>query len=218
MLEKEKTALDGSFRASKAALVVIDVQNDFCHQEGSISKKKKVDLTHVQRAVATLKTFIQKCRGSDVPIVFVRTTHSAWTDSPSWRARMEGDAEKMEICQPGSWGSDFYEIAPGEGDCIVTKHRYSAFVGTDLDLILRSRGIEYLFFGGVATNVCVETTLRDAFNLNYGVFLVEDCSGAFLPEEHEATLNNIRKYFGRVVTSKISLECRNEAEGEQRGA
>lgn len=205
-MQEEATMIpDGSFHPSKAALVVIDVQNDFCHPEGSLSKTKKIDLKHAYEAVATLKTFIERCRGFNIPIVFVRTTHSVWTDSPSWRTRMEGDAEKMEICRPGSWGGDFYEIRPAEGDCIVTKHRYSAFVGTDLDLILRSRGIEYLFFGGVATNVCVETTLRDAFNLNYRVFLVEDCCGAFLPQEHEATLNNVRKYFGRVVNSKFSL-------------
>jgi ureidoacrylate peracid hydrolase len=88
----------------------------------------------------------------------------------------------------------------------VTKHRYSAFVGTDLNLILRSKGIETLLFTGTVTNVCVETTARDGFNLDYNVILVEDCCGAYFPEEHVSTLTNISKYFGIVADSKTIME------------
>ena len=191
---------------SKTALIVVDVQNDFCHSEGVFSKYKKVDLAHAEQAVAKLSVFIEKCRELNLPIVFIKTTHSPWTNSPAWLTRMEGAGDKMGVCPPDSWGSDFYKVAPKEGDCIVIKHRYSAFVSTDLDLILRSRRIENIIVTGVVTNVCVETTARDGFNRDYNVILLEDCCGAFDDAEHAATLNNISKFFGTVTTSESLIK------------
>jgi ureidoacrylate peracid hydrolase len=190
--------------SSNTALLVVDVQNDFCHNQGVFSKYKSVTLDHVEQAVSNLSALIEKCREFDLPIIFVRTIHSAWTDSPSWLKRLEGAGEKMPICRPDSWGSNFYNVAPKEGDCTVTKHRYSAFIGTDLDLILRSKGLENILVAGVATNVCVESTARDGYHRDYNVILIEDCCGAYDKAEHAATLNNISKFFG-VVTSSETL-------------
>ena len=197
---------DLRIHSSKTALIVIDVQNDYCHGNGVFSKTKNVDLSHVQKAIAKLSSFIEGCRQADLPIVFVKTIHSDWTDSPSWRKRMAGAAEKMDICRSDTWGSEFYDVQPTAGDSIVIKHRYSAFVGTDLDLTLRSRGVETLLMTGVTTNVCVETTARDGCNRNYDIILVEDCCGAHDEAEHEATLNNIHKYFGKVAPARVIIE------------
>jgi len=196
-----------AFQLSSAntALLVVDVQNDFCHNQGVFSKYKSATLDHVEQAVSKLSALIEKCRQSNLPIIFIRTTHSDWTNSPSWLKRMEGAGEKMRICAPDSWGSDFYNVAPKEGDCIVTKHRYSAFIGTDLDLILKSKGIENILVTGVATNVCVESTARDAYHRDYNVILIEDCCGAYDNTEHGATLNNISKFFGTVTTSETLI-------------
>lgn len=187
--------------ALKTALIVIDVQNDFCDDEGIFSRVKRINMALVQKAVSSLLYFTERCRELGLPVIFVRTTHSKWTDSASWLGRVGGKIGRMGICAPDSWGCDFYKIKPHENDCIVTKHRYSGFFGTDLDLILRSRAVETLLVTGVATNVCVETTARDAYNRNYNVILVEDCCGAFDAGEHEATLVNMRNYFGTVATS-----------------
>jgi ureidoacrylate peracid hydrolase len=187
--------------ALKTALIVIDVQNDFCDDEGIFSRVKGINMALVQKAVSSLLLFTDRCRDLKLPVIFVRTLHSEWTDSASWLGRVGGKIGPMGICAPNSWGSAFYRIQPRETDCIVTKHRYSAFFGTDLDLILRSRAVESLLVTGVATNVCVETTARDAYNRNYNVVLVEDCCGAFDDEEHKATLINMRNYFGTVATS-----------------
>ena len=183
---------------------MVDVQNDFCHNQGVFSKYKSVTLDHVEQAVSNLSALIEKCRAFHLPIIFIRTTHSDWTNSPSWLKRMQDAAEKMRICAPESWGSEFYKVTPQEGDCTVTKHRYSAFIGTDLDLILGSRGIENILVTGVATNVCVESTARDGYHRDYNVILIEDCCGAYDNAEHAATLNNISKFFG-VVTSSETL-------------
>jgi ureidoacrylate peracid hydrolase len=197
--------------SSNTALLVVDVQNDFCHNQGVFSKYKSVTLDHVERAISNLSTLIEKCRNFDLPIIFIRTIHSTWTDSPSWLKRMEGAGEKMQICRPDSWGSNFFNVAPTEGDCIVTKHRYSAFIGTDLDLILKSQGVEFILVTGVATNVCVESTARDGYHRDYNVILVEDCCGAYDKAEHNATLNNIGKFFGTVATSEAFLSTMESA-------
>jgi ureidoacrylate peracid hydrolase len=193
-------------KSSNTALIVVDVQNDFCHREGVFGKYREANLDQVQEAVENLTTLIGKCREREIPIIFIQTIHSIWTNSPTWLKRMEGSAEKMRICPPGEFGSQFYTVEPEKNDCIVTKHRYSAFVGTDLNLILRSKGIENILVTGVATNVCVETTARDGYNRDYNVFFVGDCCGAYDVSAHEATLNNIDKYFGTVVTSGNLIE------------
>jgi ureidoacrylate peracid hydrolase len=205
-----KKLLAERLRNTQTALIVVDVQNDFCHSQGAISKRN-VDLTDVRKnVVPTLISFIGKCRESGMPVVFVRTIHTDWTNSPSWLGRMGGTVGKLPICEANSHGSEFYGVEPRAGDHIVTKHRYSGFVGTDLDMVLRSRGTETLLFTGVATNVCVETTARDGFNLNYHVIFVEDCCGAFSPEEHSSALTNISKYFGIVSDSKTITKIMKE--------
>ncbi len=187
--------------ALRTALIVIDVQNDFCHDEGVFSKVKGIHMAPVQKAVSSLLPFTDRCRELSLAVIFVRTVHSDWTNSASWLGRVGGEIGRVGICAPNSWGSDFYRIKPHETDGMVTKHRYSAFFETDLDLILRSRRVETLLLTGVTTNVCVETTARDAFNRNYNVVLLDDCCGAFDAAEHEATLINMRNYFGTVATS-----------------
>jgi ureidoacrylate peracid hydrolase len=112
----------------------------------------------------------------------------------------------MMICRPDTWGAEFYRVAPQTSDFIATKHRFSGFVGTDLNLVLRTQRIETLLMTGVATNVCVETTARDGFNLDFNIIFVEDCCGPFAAEEHAATITNMNKYFGIVADSK-SLEA-----------
>ncbi len=208
-MSDETTSGTYPLESSKTALIVVDVQNDFCHSKGVFSKYREANLDRVQQAVKKLYTLIGKCREFEIPIIFIKTIHSPWTNSPSWGKRLEGSAEKMRICPPNEFGSHFYTVEPEEHDCIVTKHRYSAFVGTDLDLILRSKGIENILVTGVVTNVCVETTARDGFNRDYNVVLVEDCCGAYDNAEHAATLNNINKYFGTVVTSETLMESLN---------
>jgi ureidoacrylate peracid hydrolase len=108
----------------------------------------------------------------------------------------------------GTWGADFYQLKPEPGDPIVNKHRYSAFVGTRLDSILRTFQRSSLIMTGVATNVCVESTSRDALFLDYHVVFMADATAANDgPAAHEATLENIRRHFGVVATTDEVLEA-----------
>jgi ureidoacrylate peracid hydrolase len=104
-------------------------------------------------------------------------------------------------CLEGSWGAEFFLLQPNSGEPIVTKHHYSAFVGTPLDGILRKNDIRTLVMTGVATNVCVDSTLRDGFFAGYYIVLLEDCVGSNSAAGHNGTLATVRNNIGTVTHS-----------------
>ncbi|MDR7445318.1 MAG: isochorismatase family cysteine hydrolase [Armatimonadota bacterium] len=195
-----------SVRDARRILVVVDVQNDYCHEGGAFGRAG-FSVRAIQEAVARLERFLKAWRVGGLPVLFVRTEHSPWTDAAGWRERLRGLGREVvpEICRAGSWGAEFYRIGPGRGELVVTKHRFSAFCGTDLDLVLRSQEITSLVIAGVTTDVCVESTVRSAVDLGYVVTVVGDCCGALDVKEHELALERIGKYFGRVEMSKSLL-------------
>jgi ureidoacrylate peracid hydrolase len=89
---------------------------------------------------------------------------------------------------------------------VIIKHRYSAFINTDLNTVLRARDIQSVLVCGVATNVCVETTARDAYMYDYYVTMIDDCSAAYDARLHMGTLENIRRHFGLVASSHEIIE------------
>src|ERR1700741_1815575 len=151
-----------------AALVVVDVQNDFVSPKGSAAKRGE-DVNAAMAMVPSLIRLIEEGRHVGLPIVYIRTTHSEWTDTPSWvyRTSQKGG---LSTCREGTWGAELYEgISPSPSERVVIKHRYSAFINTDLNTVLKARGIQSVLVCGVATNVCVETTARDAYMFDYYV-------------------------------------------------
>jgi nicotinamidase-related amidase len=193
------------FAPGRAAGVVVDVQNDFCHPDGACAARGS-DVADAVAMVPTLEGFLDDARAAGVLVVFIQTTHDETTDSPAWLSRT-GDREAgapnlSSNCRTGTWGAEFYEVAPQEGEPVVIKHRYSAFAGTNLDVVLRTAGVDSLLLTGVSTNVCVESTLRDGLFAEYHVTLVEDCAASFERDAHQATVDNVAKYFGAVATSK----------------
>ncbi|AWB90350.1 cysteine hydrolase family protein [Salinibacterium hongtaonis] len=190
------------FAPETAALIVVDVQNDFCHPDG-VSARKGHDVSAAVEMVPRLETLIEEARAAGATVIFIQTTHDLTVDSRVWNTRM-GDIDTPEYdpnCRTGTWGADFYVVAPKPGDLVVNKHRYSAFAGTDLDMVLTTAGVKTIVLTGVATNVCVESTLRDGLFLEYNVALVPDCSAAYEPELHEGTIRNVQGMFGAVLDS-----------------
>jgi ureidoacrylate peracid hydrolase len=203
---------------SHAALIVVDVQNDFCAIGGMMSNEG-FDLSQVQKTAARLPELIAAARSAGVLVVFVRNIYStraafapAGQNKPanmylsdSWleqaaRTR-KGSYTRREVCAEGSWEGDFYgDVRPLPGEPVVTKHRYSAFHNTDLDSILRVHGIRTIVLTGVATNVCVETTAREGFVRDYYVVFTADGTATYSAEDHDATLRNINRFFGEVTT------------------
>jgi ureidoacrylate peracid hydrolase len=209
------TTLAEKVNPAGAALLVVDMQNDFCHSEGGLAKNGG-NVEPTQAIVPALNRLIADARSAGVPVIFIRAAHSEWTTSEVGKEHRLG--RRFPICAEGSWGCEFYGVQPAEGECIVTKHRYSAFINTDLDLILRAQGVQTLIMTGTATNVCVESTARDGFMMDYYIVFLDNCTGTGDREAHEATLSNISRAFGVVCNSTdVSAEWAEVRELEPAG-
>jgi ureidoacrylate peracid hydrolase len=212
------TTLREKVEPARAALIVIDVQNDFCAVGGMMSNEG-FDVSEAQKAAARLPRLLTTARSAGALVVFVRNIYStdaefssmnrnkpaniylsdAWLEQAA--RKRKGSYTRRPVCTAGSWEGDFYgDVRPLPGEPIVTKHRYSAFYNTDLDSILRSNGIRTIVLTGVATNVCVETTAREGFVRDYYIVLVSDGTATYAAEDHQATLRNVDRFFGEVAT------------------
>lgn len=190
------------------ALIVIDMQNDFCSKDGRMAADG-LPVAAVQEMAQRLPDALDVARSAGVLIVFVRNVYNTpgnWYLSDPWlemaARRYRGRTYTVdEMCPPGSWGNDFYgDVQPRPDEPVVTKHRYSGFHNTDLDTILRANGVRTVVLTGVATNVCVETTAREAFVRDYYVVFPSDGTATYSEDAHRATLWNIDTFFGQVVT------------------
>jgi ureidoacrylate peracid hydrolase len=182
------------------ALVVIDVQNDFC-AKGGYYDKTGADLSFAASAVDRLVRLIDAARDAGVRVIYARNHYDPVYISEAQKARLRRVGWDIPYCRQGTWGADFYRVAPRPDEVIVTKHRFDAFYGTDLEVVLRVNKIQNLLMTGVATNVCVESTLRSAFFRDFEVVVVEDCCAARNLRAHEATLDNVRQFFGMVASA-----------------
>ena len=124
------------------------------------------------------------------------------SNSGSWLAqRRRSTVSADNLCPPGSKGAEFIdELCPVEGEAIIYKHRYSGFKSTNLGTILRAHRTETCVVTGVSTNVCVESTIREAFELDHYVVVPEDGVASWDMDLHRATLETIRHRFGTVTT------------------
>lgn len=184
---------------SGTAVIVIDVQNDFCSPDGATAKSGR-SVQACSAIVPHLAQLVDSAHRHGVNVIFVQTVGTRWTGSEAWLYRAS-DKPRTSNCREGTWGAEFYGVVPGPDDAVVVKHRNSAFYNTSLDSILRTLKTATVIVTGVATNVSVETTARDAVQRDYNVVLVEDCCGAYDPTAHDGTLYNVRNFFGSVTTS-----------------
>jgi ureidoacrylate peracid hydrolase len=183
---------------ARTAVLVVDVQNDYCHPDGALGRQG-VPTGAAMAMIPELRTLLRAARERGTRVIFIQTVHTEETDSPAWIRRSSGTS--VSVCRAGTWGGEFTGIAPHPGDVVVIKHRYSAFVNTRLETVLRTYRIENVIVTGVSTNVCVESTARDAFMRDYNMTFVSDCTAAYSQEDHDATLRTMARYFGTVVTA-----------------
>jgi ureidoacrylate peracid hydrolase len=197
----ERVELDTS------AVLVIDIQNDWCHEDGAYARAGH-DARILRERVPAVAEFIAGVREAGRPLIHVGTTHGPWTNSPAWVARLKSrNIDPASFLLPGGWGSEFYGITPMPGEWVVIKHRFSAFVGTDLDLVLRTRGITTVVLTGCTTHVCVQNTAMHALMHNYHVVVVEDCTAAFTVEEHEQAIAYMGKLSVAITRAQTVLDC-----------
>ncbi|MFT8872191.1 MAG: isochorismatase family cysteine hydrolase [Sporolactobacillus sp.] len=183
----------------ETALLIVDVQNDYCDSAGSMAKQG-LSIAAVEQMVPRLQNMVDQAHRYRVPVIFLRTIHERSTDSAPWINRIRG-MDQPDICRKETWGCEFYRIFPKAEDVVVTKHRYSGFIHTKLDSVLHTLNTKTLLVSGVSTNVCVESTARDGFMLDYNVVLLSDCTAAFSEQAHQSALQNIGQFFGHVVAA-----------------
>lgn len=194
-----------------SAIIVIDVQNDFCDPAGLMARQG-ANIESVDPAVTRLLEFLTVARRDDVPIFFIQNSHSSATDTPEWLGRHLGDPQ-VQTCQVGTWGAEFYRIAPEGDDIVIAKHRYNAFTGTTLEDRLTSLGRNSLLFCGVSTSVCVENSLRDAVCRDFLATLVEDCCADYSADAHQHAVAVMEQSYGAVAKSS-AIQQAWAAEGE----
>ncbi|WP_299008005.1 isochorismatase family cysteine hydrolase [uncultured Caulobacter sp.] len=175
---------------TRTAVLIVDMQVDFASPDGALATY--FDMAVVQPAVEAAQRLAAAARAAAVPVVFAGLFTGPATDSPAWRERIRrqgGDPDsEAAICRSGATGSGFYGPQPAQGELVIRKTRYSAFQGGELNARLREMGVDTLVVAGLTTECCVDTTVRDAFDLDYHVFVAADACAAYEPDLHLATL------------------------------
>jgi ureidoacrylate peracid hydrolase len=202
------------FVPAQSAVVVVDLQNGYA-SPGGYRHLIGQDVGPAQQAVANSLRLIAAARTAGLTVIMLKNgwdpelKSAGGPTSPNWhksnplktmRARPE---LKGKILTHGSWDYEFVdELKPAPSDIVVPKARYSGFCGTALDNILRARDVRHLLFAGIATNVCVESTIRDAYHREFFCLLVADATQQSGPAFiQDATLYNVERFLGWVTTT-----------------
>lgn len=194
--------MSATLSSDRTALLVIDMQNGFCHPEGSFAGLG-LDVSMTNDAIGGVRKLVDAARAAAVPIIYTRYVYRAdYRDGGVLVQDLLPALADTKSLAAGSWDADIVdELTPEDDDFIIDKNRYSAFYGTRIEPILTSLGIDSLVMCGVTTNMCVETSARDASQRDYRVFVVSDATGELDKERHEHALNTLGFGFGWVVGS-----------------
>lgn len=195
--------MDKQILNSKTALLLVDMQNDFCHPEGTANKRGK-NVQALQSIFENIAHLLDVARKQQIPILHVISDHSEWTKSPSEKERYgrTRQEEQLSYCEPNTWGADIYApFQPKMNERIVVKHRYSGFLHTDLELILRANSIGHVVITGAYTNVCIDCTARDAYMRDFTVTIPSDCVASDNEKLHYYTLELLKGTFAHVCHS-----------------
>jgi nicotinamidase-related amidase len=205
---KVLTTIDELVEPRRTALVVIDVQNDFC-SEGGLMHELGKDLSMIKPMLGHLRQVLNAAREAGVLPLYIqnswlpehRAASGAWLRFMVVRYGMD-PARGCTV--EGTWGAEILpEIAPRKGDVVVKKWRSSAFRGTNLDMVLRANEIDTVVLTGVVTQGCVESTARDAAFHDYYAVVLEDCVATYDRELHEASLKVLRTRVDVVPSTSV---------------
>jgi len=199
------STLEQKVSPAHAALLVVDVQNDFV-ATGGFFHQVGADVKKIQQSIPPLSNLIDRARDAGVLVVFIQAIYDPQYVSPPMRERDIRVGRMMSRCLTGSWGAELV-IAPRPGEPVVIKHRYSAFAHTELDELLRRRGIRSLLLTGVSTDTCVESTGRDGYFIDYYVTMVKDCCAGASDRDHSVAVERFERDYGPAVNSTDVIDA-----------
>lgn len=200
------------------ALIVVDMQNGFVSKDGSYDRLG-MNTPNYREIIPKLKDLIEFCRSKEIPIFYTEAVKEAsgidlLTHIHNFLPKSRQERLKIPICVRGTWdGVTIDELKPKENDPVVIKRRDSAFQDTEMRVWLESLGINLLVFTGIDTSICVETSLRDGFNIGYDVMIISDATASGDKRHYETTLERVRDYYGLVMNSerfKLSINRLDE--------
>lgn len=177
-----------TFDAATTAVVLVDMQNDFCESKGFYATV--TDISGLQAAVEPCRRLLARARAAGATVVFTRLVHDADHGNVEQRHALKPKRwfSHGRRLVPGTWGVEIMDaLAPLPGEIVVDKKRYSAFQGTTLEQDLRSRGVTTVLVAGVVTYCCVLSTAFGAFERDFDVVLVSDAAGSFFDSLGSAT-------------------------------
>jgi ureidoacrylate peracid hydrolase len=186
-------------------LLVVDMQNGFVSKGGSY-ELLGMNTEEYRKIIPKTKELIDFCRANLIPVFYTEAIREpSGIDLLTRVHRLlpvtREERLKVPICVRGTWDAKTIdEIRPEDSDHVVIKRRDSAFQDTELRVWLQSEGINTLIICGVDTSICVETSLRDAFNIGYDVILISDATASGISKHYETTLERVRDYYGLVMT------------------
>jgi ureidoacrylate peracid hydrolase len=201
------------------ALLVVDMQNGFCHPQGSFTRIG-MGLEGAEEAVRNAAIAIEQARGAAIPVVFTRHLYRPGRADEGQALRRNSPAlAGLDGLQGGTWDAEVVaELGCGPQDLTVDKVRFDAFQWTSLEPLLRGLGVEELVVCGVVTNLCVETTIRSAFMRDFPVSLLADCCAAQTRRLHELSLEVLSSYRLAEIESITAGFNLAEARAEARAA
>jgi ureidoacrylate peracid hydrolase len=193
-----------SGRTIVPALIVVDMQNGFVAKGGSYDKLG-MNTSNYRAIIPKLKELIEFCRSMGIDVFYTEAVKEAsgidvLTKIHNFLPKTRQERLKVPICIRGTWdGVTIDELKPKENDPVVIKRRDSAFQDTELRVWLQSQGVNLLVFAGIDTSICVETSLREGFNIGYDVMIISDATASGYEDHYKTTLERVRNYYGLVM-------------------
>ncbi len=190
----------------KTVLLIIDYINEIVDEKGKLAGKGYAAFVSTHDTFAKLNRAIEKARAKGIPVMFVRVGFSPdYTDLPSG-SPLFGGAKKFGALQLGTWATEIHNaITIQPTDKVITKHRVSAFYNTTLDEVLKEQRADTLLIAGVATDLAVQSTARDAHDRDYRVIVLEDLCAAATKEDHDEAIRLLAKV-ATIAESETAIE------------
>ena len=192
------TELKDQVAAAHAALIMVDMQNDFVHDDGIFVREWGKTNRWIKPIIPQCLRLLTAARDADVPRIHLRVINDLARNPPSWHNFWGPPSCVIE----GTWGAEFIdELKPADDEIVITKYGYDGFVGTELDSILKKLSVRTLVFAGIDSDVCVRDTAAHGVALGYTPVFARDCLAADNELAHAGVMQSFGEHYGQVVAA-----------------